>query len=70
MCPDPFFAPVQVFSERTGTWPPNPMSESSATCNKRGNRIMTFLDWLIVAVIVALIVVGGAAMWVLDRRRR
>ena len=31
---------------------------------------MTFLDWLIVAVIVALIVVGGAAMWVLDRRRR
>jgi hypothetical protein len=31
---------------------------------------MTFLDWLIVAVIVALIVIGGAAMWVIDRRRR
>jgi hypothetical protein len=31
---------------------------------------MTLLDWVIVAVIVALIVIGGAALWVMERHRR
>jgi hypothetical protein len=34
------------------------------------NRIMTVFDWLIIAVIAALIIICGAAMWVIDRRRR
>jgi hypothetical protein len=32
--------------------------------------MVSLLDWMILAVIVALIVIGGAALWVLDRRRR
>jgi hypothetical protein len=31
---------------------------------------MTVLDWLVIAVIAALIVICGAAIWVVDRRRR
>jgi hypothetical protein len=32
--------------------------------------MVSLLDWVILAVIVALIVIGGVALWVLDRRRR
>jgi uncharacterized membrane protein YqiK len=32
--------------------------------------MVTLLDWVILAVIVALILIGGAALWVMDRRRR
>jgi hypothetical protein len=32
--------------------------------------MVSLLDWVILAVIVALIVIGGAALWVMDRRRR
>jgi len=31
---------------------------------------MTVLDWLVIAVIAALIVICGAAIWAVDRRRR
>jgi hypothetical protein len=34
------------------------------------NRILTFLDWVIVVAIVALILICGSVLWVLDRRRR
>ena len=32
--------------------------------------MISLLDWVVVAVIVALIVIGGAALWIMDRRRR
>jgi hypothetical protein len=32
--------------------------------------MVTMLDWVILAVIVALILIGGAALWVMDRHRR
>jgi hypothetical protein len=32
--------------------------------------MVTLLDWVILAVIVALILIGGAALWLMDRRRR
>ena len=31
---------------------------------------MTLLDWLIVAVIAALIVIGASLMWLVNRRQR
>jgi hypothetical protein len=32
--------------------------------------MLTFLDWVIVVVIVALLVICGSVLWVMDRRRR